>query len=182
MYVAMNRKAIIMLLAATILVAIPFSVLAHVGIGEYAGTHAVSLVAEPRSPFPGEEVSLVFYLKDLYGNFPTEFFITSVIIQELIKDNEERDIATLVLETVRDGVYETTYSFSSSGLYRIEFSFKRPHEPDIVREALYENEARDSGYGGFLKKTIPVVFFLGILIFLGGVLLGKFMYERRNFT
>ena len=182
MYVAMNRKAIIMLLAATISVVIPLGVLAHVGIGEYAGTHAVSLVAEPRSPFVGEEVSLMFYLKDLYGNFPTEFFITSVIIQELTKNNEEHDIVALVPDTVKDGVYETTYSFSSPGLYRIEFSFGRPHEPDIIREVMFDIEARDSGYGGFLKKTIPVVFFLGILIFLGGILLGKFIHERRNFA
>ncbi|MBI2109152.1 MAG: hypothetical protein HYT93_03160 [Parcubacteria group bacterium] len=176
-----TKKYFFALLLGALFIFFPLFVSAHVGLGMYAGTHAVALVVEPHhSPFVGEDVFFTFYMKDLHGYFPTEPFITSVIIQEITKDNEELNIVALVPETVKSGVYKTSYRFKQAGLYRIEFGFGKADEPDVIRDAVFEIEVRDPGYP-ISAKMAPTIVLLGVIIFVLGILTEKYIRDRNAF-
>ena len=160
---------------------IPHSSLAqaHIGFGEYAGSYAVSLVPEPRSPFVGEEVAMTFYLRDLHGYFPQEPFVVAMVIQEVFPDDSERAVFATAPETITDGIYTTSYRFEKAGLYRVEFDFNKPDEPDVVRDAVFGIEVREIpitiSYMMLLLVSLLVFFFA----FLGGIVFARY-YDGRT--
>jgi len=146
---------------------------AHVKIGQYAGSYAVAFVSQPGSPFVGETVQMTFYLKNLQGVLVSEPFIVAVIVQEILSDDEEIDTFVTAPETIDDGIYEISYRFTKPGHYRIEYSFGKPDEPNVVRETIHDLEVRDVPRG-VPYVTALAVFILGtVLAFLGGFVLGK---------
>jgi len=152
---------------------------AHVGIGEYAGTHVVAFVPEPRSPLAGEEVQMMFYLRDLHGYFANEPFIASVVIQEVLSDDSERGIFATAPEIIDKGIYTTSYRFTHPGLYRVEFGFSRPNEPDIVRDTVFDIGVREA-QGGISYPLVLTIFLpVAALVFLQGFMLAWYRYRRR---
>ncbi|MCP6719837.1 MAG: protease inhibitor I42 family protein [Patescibacteria group bacterium] len=136
---------------------------AHISIGEYAGTHAVSFDPEPRSPFVGETVDMDFYLRDLSGNFANEPFLITVNVQKVLPDDSEITIFTTEPEIIIDGNYKTNYKFTEPGHYRLEFNFQRPSEPDISREGIFDIEVRDTT-GGTSTTTILILLVLTAIL------------------
>jgi len=120
---------------------------AHVGIGEYAGTHVVAFVPQPRSPLVGETVQMRFNLRDLHGNFANEQFVVAIEVMKVLPDSTESTIFASAPEMIADGIYESSYRFQHPGNYRVEYGFSRPSEPDIVRDAVFDIEVRDVSRG-----------------------------------
>jgi hypothetical protein len=138
---------------------------AHVGFGEYAGTHAVSLVPDPRSPFVGETVHMKFYLRDLHGSLAAEDFLVKIAVQKITPRGEETEVFAPPPQAITNGIYETGYAFREPGLYRIDYEFHRPTEPDLVREAIFDIEAR-------ARPETRNATVLGLISLLVGALIG----------
>jgi len=145
---------------------------AHVNFGEYAGTHVIAFVPEPRSPLVGEEVTMNFYLRDLRGKRANEAFLVGAVIQEVLEKDEEFHLFTSKPETIIDGTYQTSYRFNKAGTYRINFTFSRPQEPDIARDAVFDIEVRDVP-SGTSSTTLLVAVLLIILASAGGFIVGR---------
>jgi len=152
---------------------------AHVNFGEYAGTHAVAFVPQPRSPLEGEEVTMTFYLRDLHGDPASESLIVGAVIQEILENDEERYLFTTKPETITDGRYQVSYRFHKAGMYRIEFSFARPNETEISRDAIFDIEVR-SVPPGVSRTTLFISMFLITLAFAGGFIIGRRRIATEN--
>ncbi|MEK9179829.1 MAG: hypothetical protein AAB897_00215 [Patescibacteria group bacterium] len=155
----------------------PFFASAHVPFGEFAGTHAVAFVPEPRSPFVGEEVEMVFYLRDLRGILEKNPVVAAVLIQEVVSDENELGIFGTTGETITDGIYTTNYTFEKPGQYRIDFTFWKPDEPEITRDAVFDIEVRELPTKYFSMQYILISFGL----FLLGSITG-FIIKIRKFS
>lgn len=146
---------------------------AHVGFGEYAGTHAVSLVAEPRSPFVNETVQMTFYLRDLHGSLTTEPFVTLVTIQEILADGEERGIFGTPTAIITNGIYKMSYVFKKAGHYRLDFTFWRSNETDITRDGVFDIEVRKRP-----SRSTPINLLVLLTAFSVGLAAGFGMRKR----
>lgn len=167
---------ILFLLAVLFLWSVPcVFVSAHVGFGEYAGTHVVAFTPTPHSPFTNEEVAMKFYTRTLQGYQTTETFLVSIDIQEVLPNGSERGVFAMRPVTVKNGMYETAYTFEKSGHYRIDYSFWKPEEPDKVRDAVFDIEVRDSLIRSD-ASLFEIVFTSVIVLFIGFVL--GFSYQR----
>lgn len=155
------------------------SVYAHVSFGEFAGNYSVAWVPEPRSPFVGETVEMTFYIRDLQGIIVQEPFIVSAIIQRVTSNDEELNIFATASEIITDGIYRTSYRFTKSGLYRVEFNFGKPDEPNVIRDAVFDIEARevpDISYG----TVIAISLFIAIVMFFCGFIVRDRSCRRTN--
>lgn len=148
---------------------------AHVPFGVYAGTHAVAFVPTPGSPLLGEKVEMAFFLRDLHGNFPTELFDVEVVVQEILPDGSERNIATLEPRKESPGIYTTEYNFPGAGQYRIEFSFNKSDEPDLVREALFAIEVRNVRSSGLSYLLVGII---SLIVAAGSFWVGKMSVQK----
>ena len=152
---------------------------AHVNFGEYAGTHAVAFVPQPRSPLEGEEVAMTFYLRDLRGSLASESFIVRAVIQEILENDEERYLFTTKPETITDGRYKVSYRFPKAGIYRIEFSFTSPNEIEVSRDAIFDIEVRSVPFSA-PRTALLISMFLIILAFAGGLIMGRRRIAAEN--
>lgn len=148
-------------LAAANVVVVP-TVSAHGSTGEYAGTHAVAFIADPQSPFVGENVSMEFYLRDLRRIIDKNPFSVSVKIHEVASSGEEKMIFSSVPEIISGGIYKLDYTFLSPGRYSVEYNFWPPENPDVVREAIFAIEARNA----------PIAFYWIFIIALASLVIG----------
>ena len=152
---------------------------AHVNFGEYAGTHAVAFVPQPRSPLEGEEVAMTFYLRDLHGGLASESFIVGTVIQEILENDEEYYLFTTKPETITGGRYQVSYRFPKAGMYRIEFSFTSPNEIEVSRDAVFDIEVRSVS-----PDTSRTILFISmsliILAFAGGLIIGQRRITTKN--
>lgn len=148
---------------------------AHVSFGVYAGTHAVTFVPDPGSPLLGETVNMSFFLRDLYGEFPTKSYVIEIVIQKIVRGGEEQLIKTLTPRTRSSGIYTTKYRFEEAGKYRVEFLFNKVGEPDIVRDASFDLEVRNVGSLGFSYSMMFLIsLFVAVAAFWSGMLYHRY--------
>lgn len=161
-----SRFWILALFASAILLFPYYFALAHVPFGEYAGTHAVAFVPEPKSPFAGEKVEMVFYMRDLHGAPAKEPFVVETLIQKILENDEELGIFGTKGETITSGVYRTSYAFAQPGSYRVDFIFWKPDEPEITRDAVFDIGVRKPPL--LTANSVAVLVLAGLAAFLGG--------------
>jgi len=147
----------ILVLAVTLFGGV-LEVRAHVPFGEYAGTHVVRFVPEPRSPFTGELVKMKFYLRDLRGFAPEEGVLVAVSIEEVFEDGREQQVFSAEPKGITEiGLYEMEYTFSKSGFYRIGYEFWEAAKPDAVREATFEMQVREAQERNGIEMILALV-------------------------